>query len=114
MNIRTIVSASRPVRDDEVISVLINSVVTEEEVAAKQAQKDRDIRRRAAAGTPLLAQIKKSSKYFGQGKQGSRFPVSIQTDCTCGYVVCGGPGGQYRLADVSLFAIVGDSQVKLT
>ena len=108
MNIRTIVSVSHPVRDDD-----INAVVTEEEFAAEQAQVDRAIRRRVAAGTKLVAQIKKSSKYFGQGKEGARFPVSIQSDL-CGYVVLGGPGGQYRLADVNLYAVVGDNQVKLT
>lgn len=107
MNIRAIVSASRPVRDDD-----INPVVTEEELAAEQAQRDRAIRRRAAAGTPLIASIKKTSKYFGQGKEGARFPVLIQAGNE--YVVLGGPGGQYRLADVNLFAVVGDSQVKLT
>lgn len=112
MNFRTIVSASHPARDDE-----INPVVTEEELAAEQAQEDRAIRRRASAGTQLAASIKKTSKYFGQGKEGERFPVSIQVwDSRYAdlYVVRGGPGGQYRLADVDLFAMVGDCQVKLT
>lgn len=64
--------------------------------------------------TQLVAQIKKTSKYHGQGKTDALFPVSIQADETGGYVVCGGPGGQYRLADVHLFAVVGDSKVKLS
>ena len=112
MNIRTIVSASHPARGDE-----INPVVTEGELAAEQAQEDRANRRRAAAGTPLVASIKSTSKYFGQGKEGARFPVSIQAwdeRLADAYVVRGGPGGQYRLADVNLFALVGDSEVKLT
>ena len=112
MNIRTIVSASHPLHADE-----INPVVTEEELAAEKAQEDRAIRQRASAGTPLVASIKSTSKYYGQGKEGSRFPVLIQVwdeRCADLYVVRGGPGGQYRLADVNLYAVVGDSEVKLT
>ena len=88
---------------------MINPTVTADEIRQlKQQQK-----RRSESGTQLVAQIKRSSKYFGQGKEGARFPVSIQSD-SCGYVVLGGPGGQYRLVDVNLFAAIGDSQVKLT
>ena len=92
-------------------------VVTIEEIEAEQQAQDRENLRLAARGTQLVASIKKSSKYFGQGKEGARFPVSIQAcdpRCADAYVVRGGPGGQYRLADVNLFAVVGDSQVKLT
>jgi uncharacterized protein (DUF58 family) len=53
---------------------------------------------------PLYAVIRRRSKYYGQTAPGERFPVSIQADETCGYVVAGGPGGQYRLADVELYA----------
>ena len=60
----------------------------------------------------LVASIKSTSKYYGQGKEGARFPVLIQAWDE--YAVLGGPGGQYRLADVNLFAVVGDSAVKLT
>lgn len=75
MNIRTIVSASRPAREGD-----SNPVVTAEELAAEQAQEDRAIRRRAAAGTPLIASIKSTStsKYYGQGRKGARFQVLIQ------------------------------------
>ena len=88
-------------------------VVTVEEIEAENQAEDRENLCLASRGTQLVASIKKSSKYYGQGKQGARFPVSIQ-DPGYEYVVLGGPGGQYRLADVSLFAVVGDSQVKLT
>lgn len=60
----------------------------------------------------LYAEIKKTSKYAHQAdwakKQGEYpFKVSIEGYAD-GYVVQGGPGGQYRLEDVNLFAI--DSQ----
>ena len=58
----------------------------------------------------LAARIKKSSKYYGQGGPGRNeddgFPVYICNDLL-GYVVQGGPGGQYRLADVELWALWG-------
>ena len=90
-------------------------VVTIEEIEAEHQAKDHENLRLASRGTQLVASIKKSSKYCGQGTDGARFPVSIQ-DPGYEYVVRGGPGGQYRLADVNLnlFAVVGDSQVKLT
>ncbi|MDF2461786.1 MAG: conserved hypothetical bacteriophage protein [Ramlibacter sp.] len=58
----------------------------------------------------LAARIKKSSKYYGQGAAerpaDDGFPVFIKSD-PMGYVVQGGPGGQYRLADVELWALRG-------
>lgn len=60
----------------------------------------------------LYAKIKRSSKYEHQNKTakeggwGLPFEVDIQTDSDThskDYVVKGGPGGQYRLADVNLF-----------
>lgn len=56
----------------------------------------------------LYAEIKKTSKYYGQGTKGEKFPVFVIPDprgFDAGYVVQGGPGGQYRLADVDLFAV---------
>ena len=101
---QTIEQVPPPVRQP-----MIKPTITADEIRQlKEEQK-----RRSESGTQLVAQIKRSSKYFGQGKEGARFPVSIQSD-SCGYVVLGGPGGQYRLADVNVFAVIGDSQVKLT
>jgi hypothetical protein len=56
----------------------------------------------------LYAKIKRSSKYEYQNKvaqengYGLPFEVDIDSD-KGGYVVKGGPGGQYQLADVQLF-----------
>lgn len=61
----------------------------------------------------LYAKIKKSSKYFNQNRLAEMhgefpFPVTIDPD-KCydragdDYPVQGGPGGQYRFADVNLF-----------
>ncbi len=88
-------------------------IVTVEEIEAESQAKDRENLRLASRGTQLVASIKKSSKYCGQGKEGARFPVSIQ-DPGYEYVVRGGPGGQYRLADVDNFAVVDGREVKLT
>ncbi len=54
-------------------------------------------------GQKLLARIRPSSKYYGQGVEGGLFPVCIGSNGD--YKVLGGPGGQYRLADVDLFAV---------
>ena len=53
-------------------------------------------------GQKLLARIRPTSKYYGQGVEGSLFPVCIGPAGE--YCVLGGPGGQYRLLDVDLFA----------
>ena len=68
--------------------------------------------------TQLYAKIRMSSKYHYQAKWAEEageypFPVTIQSDA-CGYVVAGGPGGQYKLTDVHLHARVGDKVQKLT
>ncbi|WP_417777118.1 hypothetical protein [Stutzerimonas xanthomarina] len=62
-------------------------------------------------GQQLYAEIKKSSKYAGQADWAKRegrpypFPVRIASDGGGDYVVKGGPGGQYRMADVNLYVI---------
>lgn len=61
-----------------------------------------------AQGQRLMARIRPSSKYFGQGAEGGLFPVCIGPAGE--YRVLGGPGGQYRLADVDLFAIFEDDK----
>lgn len=60
---------------------------------------------RATRGVVLHARIREESKYFGQTAPGDLFKVYVQ-DTTDVYVVGGGPGGQYRLRDVDLFAEV--------
>jgi len=56
-------------------------------------------------GQKLLARIRPSSKYYGQGDEGAMFSVCIGQGGKSSYTVLGGPGGQYRLSDVDLFAI---------
>lgn len=53
-------------------------------------------------GIGLYAEIKKSSKYYGQTAPGELFAVrSLEKG---EYAVQGGPGGQYRLRDVWLWS----------
>lgn len=59
-------------------------------------------------GQQLLARIRSSSKYFGQGEEGALFPVCIGPSGE--YCVVGGPGGQYRISDVDLFAVFDDNR----
>lgn len=54
-------------------------------------------------GQKLLARIRPSSKYYGQGEEDTLFAVCIGPGGE--YNVLGGPGGQYRLSDVDLFAV---------
>lgn len=60
----------------------------------------------------LYAKIKRSSKYYSQG-DGAPFEVLIVPGDPCGYVVMGGPGGQYRLSDVNLFVIENGQRLKI-
>jgi hypothetical protein len=70
----------------------------------------------------IYAKIKKSSKYFDQNRLaqedpqrwGFPFPVHVVAGGVGGYVVQGGPGGQYRLTDVNLFVIDGDREMKIS
>ena len=59
-------------------------------------------------GQQLLARIRPTSKYYGQGDEGTLFPVCIGPAGE--YCVLGGPGGQYRLLDVDLFAVFDDKR----
>lgn len=62
---------------------------------------------KAAPGQQLFARLKKSSKYYHQTKPGELFPVLVvpKSGYDAEYVVQGGVGGQYRLADVNLFVV---------
>ncbi len=68
--------------------------------------------------TQLYAKIKKSSKYFHQNEWAKQegqfpFPVEVGRDYPGGYVIKGGPGGQYTVKDVNLYAIVDGREIKL-
>lgn len=71
----------------------------------------------------LYAKIKKSSKYFDQNWYAERnperwgWPFAVQV-CPdnpdpAGYIVQGGPGGQYRLSDVNLYVIESGHEIKI-
>jgi hypothetical protein len=70
-------------------------------------------------GQQLYAEIKKSSKYASQAElcrangYGYPFKVRIVHDGGGDYVVKGGVGGQYRLADVNLYVIEGDKKIRV-
>lgn len=58
----------------------------------------------------IYARIRKSSKYYWQKRKAVErgeypFRVTILENYGDEYVVKGGPGGQYRLCDVDLFAV---------
>lgn len=67
-----------------------------------------------SAGTLLWAEIRRTSQYAGQADAGEKFQVFIGSDGPRGeYVVKGGPGGQYRLSDVYLYAQLSDENDQL-
>lgn len=76
------------------------------------------------AGTPqqLYARIRPESKYANQNKYAEKEPdrwgwpfrVRIVGGPQSGYLVKGGPGGQYRLDDVDLFVVEDGVEVKIS
>lgn len=63
------------------------------------------------SGQQLYAKIKKSSEYAHQSDK--LFPVRVTNAPHNDYVVQGGPGGVYRLRDVSFYVIEGSKQYRL-
>jgi hypothetical protein len=66
----------------------------------------------------LYAKIKKSSKYFAQNATAKSmgefpFPVTVDADTSDAYCVLGGPGGQYRMSDVSFYVKNGSNELRL-
>ncbi len=70
---------------------------------AKMAAHQAKCQELLGTGQKLLARIRPSSKYYGQGNEDALFPVVVTypTD----YGIVGGPGGQYRHCDVDLFVV---------
>ena len=66
------------------------------------------------SGQQLFAKIKRSSKYYGQGEKGALFEVFVEGGHPEAYLVQGGPGGQYRLADVNLFIVDEGREVRIS
>ena len=83
--------------------------IDEDVARAAQAAYQANCHMLMSNGQRLLARIRPSSKYFGQGDEGKVFPVAVAPD-PVGYTVVGGPGGRYRLADVDLFAVFGEAE----
>lgn len=71
-------------------------------------------------GQQLYAEIKKSSEYASQiswaKSQGwpYPFPVRIAPGSPDDYIVHGGIGGQYRLADVNLYVIENGQKIRIS
>ncbi|KIH84241.1 hypothetical protein UCMB321_2041 [Pseudomonas batumici] len=82
-----------------------------------------DLLRKATATRPkpqLVAEIKKTSKYAHQANFMRNsctytypFACAIDSDGGGEYVVKGGIGGQYRLADVNLYVIAEGRKIRL-
>jgi hypothetical protein len=66
------------------------------------------------SGQQLYAKIKRSSKYYGQTEHGALFEVFVEAGNPAAYLVQGGPGGQYRLADVNLFIVDDGREVQIS
>lgn len=77
------------------------------ELKAAKAEKVR-------SGQQLYAKIKRSSKYYGQGEKGALFEVFVEAGHPEAYLVQGGPGGQYRLADVNLYIVDEGREVRIS
>lgn len=84
--------------------------ITPRTIAEMKRERDEKI----AAGQQLFACIKKSSKYYGQGEPGALFPVHILATRGEDYPVQGGPGGQYRLSDVNLYAVADGAKLRIS
>ncbi len=81
---------------------------------AKVALYKREKAERISCGQQIYARIKKSSKYYGQTAPGDLFPVYVEaTGYREGYVVQGGPGGQYRLQDVNLYVVENEHEMRI-
>ncbi len=80
------------------------------EAARYEAEKAEKVR----SGQQLYAKIKRSSKYYGQGEKGALFEVFVEAGYPEAYLVQGGPGGQYRLADVNLYIVDEGREVRIS
>jgi hypothetical protein len=87
--------------------------MTTDEDRKKVEEHRREKAEKVKRGQQLYAKIKKASKYYGQGERGALFEVFVYTGHREGYVVQGGPGGQYRLADVNIYVVEDGSEMRI-
>lgn len=81
---------------------------------AKVVEYEKDKAERIACGQQIYARIKRSSKYYGQTAPDELFPVYLEAmGYREGYVVQGGPGGQYRLRDVDLYVVENEHEMRI-
>lgn len=88
--------------------------MTTEEGRAKAAAYEAAKAEKVESGQQLYARIKNSSKYYGQTEPSALFPVFVEAGWAEGYVVQGGPGGQYRLKDVNLFVVENGREMRIS
>ena len=81
-------------------------VIDEEAARAEYAVFQTKCQVLKGSGQRLLARIRPTSKYFGQGDEGALFPIAVASADE--YCIVGGSGGKYRLRDVDLFAVFSD------
>jgi hypothetical protein len=65
-------------------------------------------------GQQIYAEIKRSSEYAHQADAGELFPVHVNPSSGSNYPVIGGPGGLYRLSDVSLWVVEDGKKLRLS
>ena len=92
----------------EQVGNLVEEFETFEEFEKHLENEQKEALKAAQRPTFLWAEIKKSSKYFGQTK--GKFQVCVQDHEYC---LKGGVGVRYRPQDVNLFAKVGEEFVTL-
>lgn len=81
---------------------------------AKVEAYERSKAEKIEGGQKIYAKIKRTSKYYGQSEPGALFPVFVVAGWRDGYVVQGGPGGQYRLRDVNLYVIQDGREMRIS
>jgi hypothetical protein len=89
---------------------------------AAVAEYERENSAEGGRGQQLYAKIKRTSRYAYQNAQAKEepqrwggFPFKVYIDPSAGgYCVKGGPGGQYRLADVNLFIIEDGRELRIS
>lgn len=93
-----------------------------EEGRAKVDEYERDKAETVRYGQQIYAKIKRSSKYYNQNewaaaepKRWGGFPFKVRVDPAYGeYCIQGGPGGQYRMADVNLYVVEDGRELRIS